>query len=261
MGKVGIVDFVPPIFVRVIGWLGRYFRDETKLDASADVRYPPFDSVPSDIDVKWVLDIGANVGNVSKAALQSYPECNVICFEPVQETFAVLKKKLDPYSKRVHMYNIALSDHSGKGTINLTNFDGANSIMPQADFHKNFNPHVQEVGSEEITLVTLDEFSGNLPAQYIDIMKIDVEGYELAVLNGGAKFIEHNVDTIIIEIALMRDASWDRQGIFDIFHILNKMGFRLINIIDLCHVHGDSNMMLVQMDCIFRKKDKLSMPK
>jgi len=258
MGKVGLYDFIPPIFVRGIKWLIRKVKPDYRVKLKDGIRAHPFDSVSSDLSVKWVLDIGANVGDVTFAALDAYPECNVICIEPVKDTFSRLKERLKPFSKRVHLYNIALSDHSGHEEINLTTSDGANSILPQSQFHKHLNPHIKELDKETIIIETLDDFSSSFPSQKIDIMKIDVEGYELNVLKGGEKFIENNVDTIIIEIALMRDESWENQSIFEIFNILNKMGFRLVNIIDLCHVADDT--LLVQMDCVFRNKDNLTMP-
>ncbi|MCG7849297.1 MAG: FkbM family methyltransferase [ANME-2 cluster archaeon] len=236
-------DFVPPIIHKMI----RYVAKNRKIH--------PFDCVPKDINVHWILDVGANMGDVSIAAMQSYPSSKVICFEPVKQTYKLLEQNLMLYSNRVILFNQALSDENGLGEINLTTFNGANSILPQSKSHQFFNPRVKEIGKEAITLVKLDDIADKFPTNYIDIMKIDVEGYELNVLNGGREFIKDHVDTIIIEIALMRDQSWNEQAIVDIFITLKSLGFCLINIIDLHH-SDDSSMMLVQMDCIFRKNEK-----
>ena len=235
-------DFIPPIIHKGI----RYVAKNRKIH--------PFDCMPKDINVHWILDVGANVGDVSIAAMQSYHTCKVICFEPVKQTYKLLEQNLMPYSDRVILFNQALSDENGFGEINLTTFNGANSILPQSKFHQFFT-HVREIGKEMITLAKLDEIAEKFPTDYIDIMKIDVEGYELNVLNGGRKFIKDHVDTIIIEIALMRDQSSNEQAIVDIFITLKSLGFCLINIIDLHH-SDDSCMRLVQMDCIFRKYEK-----
>lgn len=233
-------DFIPPIIPKII----KYVAKKKKIH--------PFDCVPKDIDVHWILDVGSNIGDVSIAAMKSYPGSKVICFEPVKQTYKLLEQNLIPYSDRVILFNQALSDENGSGEINLTTFNGANSILPQSKYHRFFNPHVREIGKEMIALVKLDDIAEKFPTDYIDIMKIDVEGYELNVINGGLKFIKDHVDTIIIEIALMRDQSWCEQAINDIFITLKSLGFSLINIIDLHH-SDDSCTMLVQMDCIFRK--------
>jgi len=225
-----------------------------------DKRFHPFDAIPVKIQAKWIMDVGANVGDVTVAALESYPECNVICFEPVKETFNKLQQNVMRYGTRTHLYNFALANEDGGAEINLTTFHGANSIMPQAPFHKHFNPHVQESGKEIITLKRLDDIADKLPARHIDIMKIDVEGYEVEVIKGAEQFICNCVDTIIIEISLMRDPSWRQQAIVQIISLLDKFGFALINIFDLHNAPATEEMMLVQMDCAFRKKNLLEDP-
>lgn len=222
-------------------------------------KYHPFDAIPSDITPQTILDVGANEGKVAEAALRSYPNCKLICFEPVSGTFNALQQRLAHYGDRVTYFNEALSDVNAKGEINLTNFNGANSIQAQPAFHKFFNPHVREVGKEVITLSRLDDIASKLPTQKIDLMKIDVEGHELKVLQGGAKFIQKNVDTIIVELSLMRDASWSQQSVFEIFALMKELGFALLNVFDLHHANR-SDMLLVQMDCVFRKQTSLKSP-
>jgi FkbM family methyltransferase len=162
---------------------------------------------------------------------------------------------LDSFGERVQLHKIALSNVSGNGEINITTFHGANSIAPQASFHKECNPHVQELGKERIELVRLDDFCVHFPCERIDIMKLDVEGHELDVLKGGIQFISSHVEFIIIEVSLMRDQSWENQSIFEIFSILNGAGFRLLNLIDL-HRTSDGSALLTQMDCVFRHVSK-----
>ena len=220
--------------------------------------YHPFDQVPKSIKARLILDVGANVGDVTVAALKSYPECHVICFEPVNSTFNILEKRLKPYAHRVTVYNEALSSISGNTEINITSFHGANSLSPQSSMHSALNPQVREIGKETISMVRLDDIARSFPNKTIDIMKIDVEGHELDVIVGGKSFIQNNVDTIIVEASLMRDLSWDdNQSILEVFQLLSEMGFRLINVYDL-HYAKNSSLMCVQMDCVFRHKSKLS---
>lgn len=211
----------------------------------------PFDSLPDGSKVEWVLDVGANKGDVTLAALKTYPSCKVICFEPVTATFELLKKNLSQYSDRTFLYNSALAEKEGVGEINITSFHGANSILPKSDFHSQFNPHIGEINKEQISLLRLDDIASKLPTNHIDVMKIDVEGYEINVLKGGRSFIQSSVDTIIIEASLMRDASWEKQGFMEVFNELTQLGFRLINIFDV-HKARSTEMMLLQMDCVWR---------
>ena len=242
---ITLAEFMPPLATKV--WQKIPFGKS---------KFHPFDSVPADLNPQTILDVGANEGKVAEAALRTYPNCKVICFEPVAATFQALQKRLAQYGDRVVYFNTALSDVNAKGEINLTNFNGANSIQSQPVFHKLFNPHVHEIGKETITLQRLDDFAAKLPTQKIDLMKIDVEGHELKVLQGGAKFIQQNVDTIIVELSLMRDASFAQQAVFDIFALMKELGFALVNLFDLHH-SNHSKMLVVQMDCVFRKQTSL----
>lgn len=249
MGRISIADFIPPIIPRAIRYINRSI-------CSNNLRLHPFDQVPKNIEAKLILDVGANVGDVTLAALKTYPGCHVICFEPVNATFETLKNRLAPYADRVTIYKEALSSSEGEVEINITNFNGANSISPQSQMHSTLNPHVREIGKERIALVRLDDIAQRFQDKKIDIMKIDVEGHEYDVINGGKNFIQNNVDTIIVEASLMRDSSWERQSVVDVFSLLSEMGFRLINVFDL-HYSENSNLMCVQMDCVFRHKSKL----
>lgn len=241
--KLPLEYFIPPIIPMVLRKANQHH---------------PFENLPKRMDVKWVLDVGANKGDIALAALKSYPGSKVICFEPVHSTFEMLKKNLAAYGDRTYLFEQALSDSNGEGEINLTSFHGANSVLPQSGFHKMLNPHIKESGKEKISLARLDDASFQFPTKEIDIMKIDVEGYELNVLRGGEAFIRDHVDTIIIEASFMRDQSWETQGAMQIFFELERLGFRLINIFDI-YKSENTEMMLAQMDCVFRHKSKLSL--
>lgn len=249
MGKIELIELLPPLYYRIKNYLNRKLLKYKNIPYKAH----PFNFMPKDLNVKWILDVGANVGDVSVAALEAYPEASIICFEPVNNTFKTLSNRLEQYSNRSHLFNYALSDKEEVGVINITSEHGANSISPQAEFHQEFNPHVRELSKEQIRLVRLDDIYAKFPNQKIDIMKIDVEGHELNVLKGGASFIANNVKVVIIEISLMRDQSIGNQAVFEIFNFFNEIGFCLVNVMDLHHI-DNKPIQLVQMDCVFRNK-------
>ncbi len=248
MRKIALTEFIPPIVFRTLNWAKR----RPMIARNLNFRLPPFDNLPRNFEAKWILDIGANVGDVAVAALNSYRESKVICFEPVQKTYDTLKDRLSSFGDRIQLHKVALSNTTGAGEINITTFHGANSIEPQASFHKEYNPFVQEMGKERIELVRLDDYFVNFPCERIDVMKIDVEGHELDVLKGGIQFIASRVDIIIIEVSMMRDQSLNNQAIFEIFTLLKSAGFRFLNAMDLNRT-TDGTALLTQMDCVFRR--------
>ena len=247
MVRISVSDFIPPILNRTLKFILR------KVQFYGIVKHP-FTEIHIQQDVNWVMDIGANVGDVTKKALSSFPNSNVVCFEPVNNTREVLIRNLFKFKNRIHVFPFALSDSNSKGTINLMSFHGANSILNQSVFHKFSNPHVETLDTQEIELVCLDNILSELPSQFFDIVKIDVEGFELNVLRGGEYFFKNCVSTIMIEVSLMRDSNVDNQAFVEIFSLLKSYGFYLFNIFDLCYSNNENVPFVVsQFDCVFKK--------
>lgn len=249
--KIEFNEFIPPIIFRLIGGVRKKL--EQKFSKSFGGVLHPFDGVPLDVfEVSWILDIGANRGDVAAAALRSYPNSKALCVEPVSETFKILEKNLAPFGSRAIFKNYAFSDVAGVGEINITNIDGANSILPQTKCHQEWNPHVVERGKEAIVLKRLDDEFRSFPASIFDIVKIDVEGFEMQVIQGGAKFFSDHVRCILIEVSFMRDISLSDQCVFKIFKILDELGYALVNLIDLYPGPKDSSSLrIAQVDCVF----------
>ena len=247
MPSITFTELIPPLVFRI----SRYLRHRLKSSIlNNPAKLPPFDNLPKELEVKWVLDIGANVGDVAINSLKSYNNSHVICFEPVASTCISLSNRLREYGSRASIHNMALSDKAGEGKIHITTSHGANSIEIQSQLHKDCNPHVREISTEVIKLVRLDEYSKCFSCEIVDVMKVDVEGHELEVLNGGRSFISNRVRYIIIEISLMRDQTSDNQSLFPIFDFMNSVGFIFQNAFDFHRVNEGS--LLVQMDCVFK---------
>jgi FkbM family methyltransferase len=137
-----------------------------------------------------VLDLGANVGYYSLLAAQLVgKEGKVYSFEPEPNNFSVLLKniELNSYDNIVPVQK-AVSDTSGKITLFLHNRDtGAHTIyQPEPGEH-----HFAE--SVEVETVVLDEFLDG-KEKHVDIVKVDVEGAEMAVLSGMKEMITKNKD-------------------------------------------------------------------
>ncbi len=240
-------DFVPPVIIKGIRFLKARIKKQ-------EVIRDPFSQLPDLQNVKWILDIGANIGEVSKLALLSYPEAKVVGFEPVKETREQFKKNLASFKERYFLYSDALSDINGESEINITNAHGANSLSPQSPFHKYFNPGIHEIATQKVVLRKLDDMVGELPSNFFDIVKMDVEGFELNILKGGESFFKNNVGIVMMEISLMRDTSLLEQSAGIIIQYMQSLGFYLYNIYDL-HYVKDKNVpfKIVQFDCVFKK--------
>ena len=131
----------------------------------------------NNIKFKTVLDIGAWCGTWS-LAMQKYAE-NIFCYEPNKTHFACLEKNLAPFSN-VSLYNCAIGNE--EGFVKLTEEIATQNTRV-----------IQEKGDTKIC--TID----SLNLDNIDLIKIDVEGFEMEVLKGATETIK-NVQYIMIEL-------------------------------------------------------------
>ena len=141
------------------------------------------------LDIKNCLDIGSNVGEFSKEILKN-KYTKVVAFEPIPECFHSLRKINDEYSDRFIHFGNALSNKQGSAIINYgkTSNDLASleTSINKIDFVKKEN-----VEKLEIEVEKLDNFIDNEYFYNTDFIKIDTEGHELKVLEGGINFVKY----------------------------------------------------------------------
>lgn len=143
--------------------------------------------IGNDIENKCVLDIGANIGNHT---LFFFFECKIkkaYCFEPVTSTFNILSKNiiLNGLSDKVELINAAVG--AEKSTASIVHYDETNIGSTQ----------IALGGNGKIPVVSIDSLTFD---DDIKLIKIDVEGFELFVLNGCLQTIAKYKPYIMVEI-------------------------------------------------------------
>ncbi len=139
---------------------------------------------PAPLDLhhaRVVFDIGANVGDWARHAIQINPQAVLHCFEPSLPTFTRLSASGLPDS--VIRNNFGLS--SGAGPADLLVFkDGAgiNSLYRRTGL-ESYGLEPQQA-TESVRLDTLDHYCEAHAVNQIDFCKVDVEGHELEVFKG-----------------------------------------------------------------------------
>ena len=235
-------DFVPP----VCGKISSKFRNFFHLTPPKK-REGHFQYLPTDYSPDFVLDIGAATGYTAFTALQAFDSIPVHCIEPLESNFEILKKSIALFPERAFAYNQALSDSNGLLEINLTNSPYSNSLFDLPEQYKKDNPHIQIVGKQLVKVETLDSFAERIHFQGKGLVKLDVEGAELQVLQGGNDFLRNHVSAIVIELAFNRGY----EKIYQVMKELENAGFVLKNIFD---INYGSDMSLAQIDAVYVKE-------
>lgn len=137
--------------------------------------------------VPVIFDVGANEGDFTAAMLAAFDRCEIHCFEPNPKTFARLSARFAG-DARVKFNNLGMGDKPGSFTL----YDYAGS---EGSGHASFLPatfddvYKSATQSVEAKVVTLDGYIAERGIAEVDFLKVDVEGLEKAVLEGGAEAI------------------------------------------------------------------------
>lgn len=130
-----------------------------------------------------LVDAGANVGFFSIPAAKKLAFGKVYAFEPCQRINRFLKQNVELNGLgNVVSVPAALGDFIGEGILNI-NADGKDGLNTLG---KPSHPNCEIVGEEIVPITTLDAFVRLHRISSVDVIKIDVEGAELAVFRGAA---------------------------------------------------------------------------
>ncbi|HEX4956214.1 MAG TPA: FkbM family methyltransferase [Thermoanaerobaculia bacterium] len=179
-----------------------------------------------------VFDVGANLGTYTRLFSHVVgPRGRVHAFEPVPATYASLEANVArrPRWENVTLHRLALGDRAGAARIFLPGGDhGQASLMR----HRAGSwLGAESIESSDTPLATLDGLvaAGSLPRP--DFLKIDVEGGELAVIEGAIATLRDGHPTLCLEVFPEWTASFGYQPL-DLLGRLSELGYRRFLLLD-----------------------------
>lgn len=193
-------------------------------------------------DAKVIIDVGANVGNYSIKYAKNYPNAMIWAFEPCEKTY-------DKLCENIYMYKNILSCKIGLGSKQQTAI--LNEYLSSGDNSILYNKNEKFQKRQRIGIIRLDDFlEGRNDMQKIDILKIDVQGYEMEVLKGAIETLKH---TKLIFIEGQFNRQYEKAATcFDIGKFLFKYGFRCKSMLNVNYKNGE----LTHADFIFINEQK-----
>lgn len=171
-----------------------------------------------------VVDGGANRGDYSRCVLRLAGEVGIAAevhaFEPAPACVAELRTAFAGEAA-FRLTPSALSDHAGEATL----YDGQSgsslaSLVPRAE-------HSHENGAAvSVPLLRLDDYLAQHGVARVDLLKLDVEGHEIAALHGlGERLRPETVDAIQFEYG---GAALDAgTSLRDLYRLLEGRGYAL----------------------------------
>jgi len=164
-----------------------------------------------------MIDVGANVGVYATIMEDIVGAYNLYLFEPLPQ----LAWRLRWNFPRAHVFAMALSDQQGAVTMRVPTINGQ-----RYDSRATLNQHV-EPGQTAFRTVTvrcdtLDALAQRGVLGPVGVIKIDVEGHELAVINGATTVLTTQQPLLLVEI----EARHHAFPIETIFARIAALGYR-----------------------------------
>ena len=204
------------------------------------------------LGINVIFDIGANYGQFALSTLLNGFAGDVISFEPTSKIYEKLEKNSQKFPNWQIHERSAVGEECGTIMINVAgNLAASSSILAMGKVHQDAAPKANIVGSERVSLITLDSVFKNYVSQSSKcLLKIDVQGYEDQVLKGAVDSIQ-GIDAIKLECSLV--SLYDGDKTFEYyFDFFKKNGFELFDI-----ETGFSNPVtgqLLQFDALFIRR-------
>jgi len=203
------------------------------------------------LDFKTIIDVGASKGNTSLQFHRIFPQAQVYAFEPLSDCFGLIKNKFEgiPGFK---VFNLALSDFKGESQFFRSSYSGASSLIKMSSLQKEIFPVTAGESLQKVQVDTLDNILGQERLKEPILIKLDVQGTEDKVINGG-KMIFGKAKAVITETSF--DCLYENQPLFnDICRQLEDLGFRYAGIWGNGDFRSPVDGRPLQQDSIFIKE-------
>ena len=171
-------------------------------------------------DGMTVVDIGACVGLFTEILSDIVGESGrVIAFEPKKENFDTLCEVMKDKSNTI-LEHAGISDSNTDGILYCVGPKGWNSFYKEAPYI------VNGVAIEDVKLWQLDSYLAEKGITTVALIKLDVEGYDLQVLQGAYKTLSNSK-----KIALVMEVHCYKNTKEEIFNFLTTNSFSIYEVI------------------------------
>jgi FkbM family methyltransferase len=165
-----------------------------------------------------LFDVGANVGQTLGHLLKYAPDAQIYSFEPTDGAYATLSAKFGG-RKNVHLQKMALGSRPGTMALQVRANSELNTLVPSDD---------AAGGRTQTTEVsTVDEIVARHGIGHLDLLKLDVQGWEMEVVRGANRLIaDHNLIFVLAEMTFRSDQN-EMQQFTELHDHLEAQGFVL----------------------------------
>lgn len=191
----------------------------------------------NNLDVQTIIDVG--IQHKTEELIETFPHLKHILFEPVEEYYPFIEiayRNLD-YT----LVKTAVSNENGEASLGISRL-ASKDITHSAILKSNDGGE-----NRVVKKVTLDSFFEDKNYDLPYLLKIDVDGHEIPILQGAEETLK-NTNCVIIEAPI--------PDLPERINFLTERGFKLWDIVDICYYHDN----LSQVDLIFLRETEKEKP-
>ena len=135
------------------------------------------------LNLDFIVDVGANRGQFALISRKIFPLAEIHSFEPLKEPAQIFKRIFinDP---NVILHPCAIGREKTTATIHVTEDDDSSSLLPINKNQSSMFPGAIEKETRQVTVIPLSQELRKPCIPPASLLKIDVQGFELEVLQG-----------------------------------------------------------------------------
>ncbi len=200
-----------------------------------------------------ILDIGANTGQSARFYRQTFPSAIIYSFEPLPTVYAKLNEWAQDQNGKVRALNVALGDHNGTMAMKEhVDFSPSSSFLERTQRSTELFPQTVRQRNVQVNMARLDDIAEDLEMVPQVLIKMDVQGFENRVIEGGKATFSQAV-ACITEVSLQ--PLYEGQPTFkELCIVMDGLGFEYAgNILQIYDPKGR----VIYLDALFRKPEFL----
>jgi FkbM family methyltransferase len=248
LNRISSTKYIPSPEKEINQYLAEYYPHAEawrKLSSSGRKIWIQFHPIFDYYRINIIAYVGANEGNTALTLNEVFPNCEFLLFEPVPQTFNILAEKTKPF-KNMHCINIAVGSKEEYLQMQVDEFSPASSLLPYEPLAYREYPFLGKLHNVNVHVKPLDMVMKEKNINGIDLLIMDVQGYENEVLLGATETLK-SCKVVVAELSLQ--AIYRGSATFDsIYQSMIQHGFLLRYLIN--PMQGKSHQIL-QIDGIF----------
>jgi FkbM family methyltransferase len=140
-------------------------------------------------DCEYIVDVGANRGQFALISRKIFPRARIHSIEPLEEPAQIFNNifKNDP---GVTLHACAIGREKTTAIIHITKDDDSSSMLPITKMQSDMFPGATEKATRQVMVYPLSQLIDPASIPPASLLKIDVQGYELDVLQGSEDILQ-----------------------------------------------------------------------